>query len=130
MIERIPAQMPGFLFTGENVNPYRTILVLAFGLGAQRSSMPHTILLPVAPRDREFSLKLRSRQSAPIEFALIVSAASGLSQTTGNHLPPPAQPTSEPDHQRMMDLVHIARLRRGADGDPKSSKCRELCCAL
>jgi hypothetical protein len=65
-------------------------------------------------------LKLRSRQSALILFALIVCAASGLSQTTGNHLPPSAHLTSEQDHQRMMDLLHIASLRRGADGDPKS----------
>lgn len=28
--------------------------------------------------------------------------------------------TSEQDHQRMMDLLHITSLRRGADGDPKS----------
>ncbi|HEY1676500.1 MAG TPA: acetylxylan esterase [Candidatus Sulfotelmatobacter sp.] len=29
--------------------------------------------------------------------------------------------TSEQDHQRMMDLLHITSIRRGADGDPKSS---------
>jgi len=28
--------------------------------------------------------------------------------------------TAEQDHQRMMDLLHISSLRRGADGDPKS----------
>ena len=33
---------------------------------------------------------------------------------------PPVQLTAEQDHQRMMDLLHIAALRRGADGDPKS----------
>ena len=35
----------------------------------------------------------------------------------------PAAPThlsAEQDHQRMMDLLHIKSLRRGADGDPKS----------
>lgn len=41
----------------------------------------------------------------------------------------PAQPaggvsaprlTAEQDHQRMLDLLHIATLRRGPDGDPKS----------
>lgn len=35
----------------------------------------------------------------------------------------PSQPvhlTSEQDHQRMMDLLHIKSLRRGADGDPTS----------
>lgn len=33
---------------------------------------------------------------------------------------PPAHLTAEQDHQRMMDLLHITTLRRGADGDPKS----------
>ena len=33
---------------------------------------------------------------------------------------PPAQLTSDQDHQRVMDLLHITALRRGADGDPKS----------
>ncbi len=28
--------------------------------------------------------------------------------------------TAEQDHQRLMDLLHITSLRRGADGDPKS----------
>jgi hypothetical protein len=34
--------------------------------------------------------------------------------------PQPVHLTSEQDHQRMMDLLHITALRRGADGDPKS----------
>jgi hypothetical protein len=33
---------------------------------------------------------------------------------------PPVHLTAEQDHQRMMDLLHIASLRRGADGDRKS----------
>jgi hypothetical protein len=32
----------------------------------------------------------------------------------------PLHLTAEQDHQRMMDLLHITSLRRGADGDPKS----------
>src|SRR5579885_654707 len=32
----------------------------------------------------------------------------------------PAHLTAEQDHQRMMDLLHIASLRPGAEGDPKS----------
>jgi hypothetical protein len=32
----------------------------------------------------------------------------------------PAHLTAEQDHQRIMDLLHITSLRRGADGDPKS----------
>ena len=34
--------------------------------------------------------------------------------------PSPVPLTAEQDHQRLMDLLHIASLRRGADGDPKS----------
>jgi (4-O-methyl)-D-glucuronate---lignin esterase len=34
--------------------------------------------------------------------------------------PPPVPLTAEQDHQRLMDLLHITSLRRGADGDPKS----------
>jgi hypothetical protein len=33
---------------------------------------------------------------------------------------PPAHLTSEQDHQRTMELLHIASLRRGPDGDPNS----------
>ncbi|HKV25430.1 MAG TPA: glycoside hydrolase family 9 protein [Candidatus Acidoferrum sp.] len=32
----------------------------------------------------------------------------------------PVHLTAERDHQRMMDLLHITSIRRGADGDPKS----------
>ena len=34
--------------------------------------------------------------------------------------PAPVHLTAEQDHQRLMDLLHITSLRRGADGDPKS----------
>ncbi len=34
--------------------------------------------------------------------------------------PSPVHLTSEQDHQRVMDLLHISALRRGPDGDPKS----------
>jgi hypothetical protein len=33
---------------------------------------------------------------------------------------PPAHLTSEQDHQRLMDLLHITELRRGPNGDPKA----------
>lgn len=33
---------------------------------------------------------------------------------------PPIHLTSEQDHQRLLDLLHIKELRRGPDGDPKS----------
>jgi len=34
--------------------------------------------------------------------------------------PPPVHLTAEQDHQRLLELLHIASLRRGPDGDPKS----------
>ncbi len=34
--------------------------------------------------------------------------------------PAPVHLTAEQDHQRLMNLLHITSLRRGADGDPKS----------
>jgi len=34
--------------------------------------------------------------------------------------PPVVHLTSDQDHQRMMDILHITTLRHGADGDPKS----------
>src|SRR5262249_47935600 len=34
--------------------------------------------------------------------------------------PPPVQLTAEQDHQRILDLLHIASLRPGPDGGPKS----------
>ena len=37
-----------------------------------------------------------------------------------NTMPPPVHLTSEQDHQRLLDLLHIKELRRGPDGDPKS----------
>jgi hypothetical protein len=63
----------------------------------------------------------RSLRFGLILFALVVHAPRGLSQATGPGQPQPAHLTSEQDHQRVMDLLHITSLRRGADGDPKST---------
>jgi hypothetical protein len=49
----------------------------------------------------------------------IVSAAGQAPITSS--LPPPAHLSAEQDHQRLLDLLHITSLRRGPDGDPKSS---------
>ncbi len=46
------------------------------------------------------------------------SAGGGQQDSTVS--PPPVHLTAEQDHQRIMDLLHITSLRRGADGDPKS----------
>ena len=43
-------------------------------------------------------------------------------QTSPSTNPPPSPAlTSEQDHQRILDLLHIKALRRGPDGDPKSA---------
>jgi hypothetical protein len=41
-------------------------------------------------------------------------------QPVASTLPPPVHLTAEQDHQRIMDLLHITSIRRGADGDSKS----------
>jgi (4-O-methyl)-D-glucuronate---lignin esterase len=41
-------------------------------------------------------------------------------QQVAKTLSPPVHLTAEQDHQRLMDLLHLTSLRRGADGDPKS----------
>jgi catechol 2,3-dioxygenase-like lactoylglutathione lyase family enzyme len=48
------------------------------------------------------------------------TAAFGQAPVTGD-LTPPVQLTSEQDHQRLMDLLHITEMRRGPDGDPTSA---------
>jgi hypothetical protein len=46
---------------------------------------------------------------------MLVSIATGAAEA-------PVRMTSEQDHQRMMDLLHISELRRGPDGDPSSPR--------
>ena len=41
-------------------------------------------------------------------------------QATASDASAPVHLTSEQDHQRILDLLHITSLRRGPDGDPKS----------
>ena len=41
-------------------------------------------------------------------------------QHNANGVASPVRLTAEQDHQRLMDLLHITSLRRGAGGDPKS----------
>jgi len=50
-----------------------------------------------------------------------VNSGAGPAQSQGTDGPAgPLGLTAEQDHQRIMDLLHITSLRRGADGDPKS----------
>jgi hypothetical protein len=54
-------------------------------------------------------------------FSLLLSTGSLIrAQEAITRLPPHAHLTSEQDHQRTLDLLHISSLRRGPDGDPKS----------
>src|SRR5580692_2736550 len=69
------------------------------------------------------SLTPRLRLSLLTWASVVVSVALGtnaVGQTPASSLAPPAHFTSEQDHQRTLDLLHIAALRRGPDGDPKS----------
>ena len=56
-------------------------------------------------------------------FGVLVclSGSHATAQGTATNSVQPAHLSSEQDHQRVMDLLHISSLRRGADGDPKSS---------
>ena len=63
----------------------------------------------------------RSTLLALLLLTLVVNPLHGFSQSTGASQPPAGHLTSEQDHQRLMDLLHITSLRRGADGDPKSA---------
>jgi peptidoglycan/xylan/chitin deacetylase (PgdA/CDA1 family) len=62
------------------------------------------------------SLTRRLRIVTP---ALVVIFATNL-LAQSPQIAPPAHLTSEQDHQRTMDLLHITSIRRGADGDTKS----------
>jgi hypothetical protein len=56
--------------------------------------------------------------------ALLLQPVNGGADSTrgqqSDSVPAPVHLTAEQDHQRIMDALHIAALRRGADGDPKS----------
>jgi hypothetical protein len=49
-----------------------------------------------------------------------VTDEGGNARQDASAMAPPVLLSAEQDHQRMMDLLHITSLRRGADGDPKS----------
>ncbi|MGC2465423.1 MAG: hypothetical protein WA517_09525, partial [Candidatus Acidiferrum sp.] len=48
-------------------------------------------------------------------------SGAGAWQQDANGIPP-VHLAAEQDHQRLMNLLHITSLRRGADGDPKSPR--------
>ena len=51
---------------------------------------------------------------------LVLRGALAHGPQSTNILPPVVHLTAEQDHQRMLDLLHIASLRCGPDGDPES----------
>jgi (4-O-methyl)-D-glucuronate---lignin esterase len=53
-------------------------------------------------------------------ISLLTPLASAAQQDNGS-LPPPVTLTAQEDHQRMMDLLHITSIRRGADGNNKQA---------
>ena len=58
-----------------------------------------------------------------VVFAFLLQSANysvGAFRQEASGPPSPLRLTAEQDHQRLMDLLHITSLRRGADGDPKS----------
>jgi hypothetical protein len=53
-------------------------------------------------------------------IAILLLGATAAPQESTKESTTPPHLTAEQDHQRLMDLLHIQSLRRGADGDPKS----------
>src|SRR5450432_1354192 len=50
----------------------------------------------------------------------LAAQGTGAAPVTTGSFSPVVHLTSDQDHQRMMDILHITTLRHGADGDPKS----------
>jgi hypothetical protein len=59
---------------------------------------------------------------AAFAATFLVRASYSAARQDASSLPPPVHLSSEQDHQRTMDLLHITELRRGPDGDPKSPR--------
>lgn len=73
------------------------------------------VMLQIRASCQRFARSLATAISI-LTIAMLVSAPAS-AQTSGNA---PVHLTSEQDHQRTMELLHISSLRRGPDGDPKS----------
>jgi hypothetical protein len=53
-------------------------------------------------------------------WVLFVLPGAVATHSRASDNPPPVRLTSEQDHRRLLDLLHISELRRGPSGDPKS----------
>lgn len=60
-----------------------------------------------------------ARMSVRLASCMLLFALAANPQ--GDSLPAPAHLTAEQDHQRTLELLHITSLRRGPDGNPKST---------
>src|SRR4051794_19808829 len=60
--------------------------------------------------------------TALTRFLLAALGASMLPLQLPAAMPPPAHLTSEQDHDRLLQLLHVTSLRRGPDGDPTSAR--------
>ena len=62
-----------------------------------------------------FTMTIRS------SLALLSLLSTIFRRSSTSRQPPPVHLTADQDHQRTLDLLRITSLRRGPDGDPKSS---------
>src|SRR3981189_707208 len=69
------------------------------------------------PRSMQWLLCFASLAALPYLYGRGTHSSA---QQVASSLPPPVHLTAEQDHQRLMDLLHIASFRRGPDGDPNS----------
>jgi hypothetical protein len=75
----------------------------------------------VNPLWKEITLQPRLISLCLYMLAIAAGCSYAAAQVTEGARAQSGHLTSEQDHQRMMDLLHITSIRRGADGDPKSS---------
>ena len=75
-------------------------------------------LLAMAATARTRSLRLSTVAIGGLALPLQLSAATPASPPA----PAPVHLTSEQDHARLLELLHITSLRRGPDGDPTSPR--------
>ena len=59
----------------------------------------------------------------PVALAVtpLAVGADPASSPDASTMPPPVEMTAQQDHQRLMDLLHITSLRRGADGNNRQA---------
>ncbi len=94
--------------------------------GAKRTCIMVSLLDSKRGTVEETVRRLRT-MAWPLGLGLLALMAHGAAREAQQGAPTaadkptgPVQLTAEQDHQRMMDLLHITAIRRGADGDPKS----------